>query len=90
MGLILTRKKDLSSQIRNEKEKEVISSLQLDIHIYDAQEKSKDDMFTLLWDYIGYNMLFIALLFFPIIQINLNFILCRGNDVYKNIFFWKS
>ena len=36
---------------------------------------------------VAYNMIFIPLVIFPIIQRNLNFILCKGSDLYKNIFY---
>ena len=56
-------------------------------HIYDAQGRSKNDMSAVLLEYIAYNMIFIPLVIFPIIQRNLNFILCKGSDLYKNIFY---
>lgn len=46
-------------------------------------------MCTMLWEYIVYNMLFILLLYFPIIKRNLNFILCGANDLCKIIFYKK-
>ena len=66
-----------------------MSSFLLSIHIYDAQGESKNNMYTMLWEYIVYNMLFVLLPLFSIIRRNLNFIPV-GAMICIRIFLWKN